>query len=75
MFFWIKILGVEDTWDMIMQKAIERNIMLVPGKAFCPDPNTKSPYLRAAFSNVEMSKIDGAFEKLVQIIKDETRKT
>ena len=37
MFMWIKALHVEDTWDMIMNRALEKNVMLVPGKAFMVD--------------------------------------
>lgn len=37
MFMWIKANDVNDTWDMIMKRALDKNVMLVPGKAFMVD--------------------------------------
>jgi hypothetical protein len=37
MFMWIQAIHVADTWDMLMKRALENNIMLVPGKAFMVD--------------------------------------
>ena len=37
MFMWIRALHVPDTWDMIMKRALDANVMLVPGKAFMVD--------------------------------------
>ena len=37
MFMWIRCLRVEDTWDMIMKRALDKNVMLVPGQAFLVD--------------------------------------
>ncbi len=37
MFMWIRALRVDDTWDMIMKRALDKNVMLVPGKAFLVD--------------------------------------
>ena len=37
MFMWIRCLRVDDTWDMIMKRALEKNVMLVPGQAFLVD--------------------------------------
>ena len=32
MFLWIKVPGIRDTWQMIMERAMQKNIMLMPGK-------------------------------------------
>jgi len=34
MFLWIDVPGVPDTWDMIMERAMAKKVMLLPGKAF-----------------------------------------
>ena len=49
MFVWIKLLGVADTTALIMQKAVEKKVLLVPGSAFFPG-NPPTSYVRAAFS-------------------------
>lgn len=73
MFLWIKVLGVEDTWKMIMEDGLKNNIMLVPGKVFMtPDSfqtEAKSPYLRASYSLAPVEKFDVAFARLAQLIK------
>ncbi len=36
MFLWLDVPGVSETWDMIMERALEKKVMLLPGKAFSP---------------------------------------
>ena len=55
---------------MIMQRAQERNIMLLPGKAFQPLSSSCS-YLRAAYSLTHTDNFDVAFQRLAQLIKEE----
>ena len=50
--------GVTDTWNMIMERALEKNVILVPGKAFMCDPSVPCHYMRAAFSVVTPEKMD-----------------
>ena len=73
MFLWIKVHSVEDTWDMIMNRGLEENIMLVPGKVFVPNGD-KSPYLRASYSIAPEDKFDEAFRRLAKIIREEQNK-
>ena len=49
MFLWIKFKNVDDTFDLIKEKALEKKVLLVPGRSFSPT-NSPSPYARAAFS-------------------------
>ncbi len=42
---WMDVPGVPDTWDMIMEKALEKKVMLLPG-------------LNKLNSNVLFSQID-----------------
>ena len=79
MFLWIKVEGVEDTWDMIMDKGLRKNIMLVPGRVFMPenvDPTARvcSPYLRASYSIAPVDQFDEAMARLADLIRGEQEK-
>ncbi|MCL4131115.1 UNVERIFIED_CONTAM: hypothetical protein GTU68_015955, partial [Idotea baltica] len=65
MFLWMKVPGLEDTWDMVMQRGVKKNVILLPGKAFMTDPSKPSNYLRAAFSLATPEKMDLGMEILV----------
>lgn len=58
MFLWIKILGIDDASELISKHAIEKEVILIPGKCFEVDENVKSPYCRASFSLPEVDKLD-----------------
>lgn len=64
---------MEDTWDMIMERAMEKNVMLLPGKAFSTEPEKNCKYLRAAYSVAPVDKMDVAFERLATLIKEELK--
>ena len=71
MFLWMKVPGLTSTWDMIMERGLKKNIMLMPGKAFQPDMNKPCSYLRAAFSIAPEDKFEPAMERLAQLIQEE----
>ncbi|KAG8592639.1 hypothetical protein GDO81_000570 [Engystomops pustulosus] len=58
MFLWLKIHGVQDTHQMIMLKAISKEVLLVPGSAFNIDSSEPSSYVRASFSLSTPEQID-----------------
>ena len=72
---WFKVHNIEDTWDLLLKRGIEKNIMLLPGKGFMPglSDNTKCNYMRAAFSVAKEEDFDVAFARLAQLIKDEQK--
>jgi len=77
MFLWIKVDGVTDTWDMVMERGAAKNIMLVPGKLFAPSEDVmqnESPYMRASYSIADVAKFDLAFERLAELIREEKSK-
>jgi len=51
LFLWMKAKGISDTWDMLMQKGLKKNVMVVPGRAFATDPQSKlnSGYIRLEY--------------------------
>lgn len=68
MFLWIET-DVPDTWKLIMEKAKDAKLLLVPGQTFCPY-NKPSNFLRASYSVVPRDKIDAAFQRLAKLLDD-----
>ena len=58
MFLWIKCLGVSDTRPMIMERALKKDVILLPGREFMSDPTLPCPYMRASFSLATAENID-----------------
>ncbi|CAJ0937456.1 unnamed protein product [Ranitomeya imitator] len=73
MFLWMKILGVPDTHQMIMLKAISKEVLLVPGSAFNIDSSEPSSYVRASFSLSTPEQIDQGLERLASLIIEERK--
>lgn len=61
MFLWIKCLSVKDTHQMIMQRALKKDVILLPGREFMTDPMKPCPYMRASFSLASPKDIDRVF--------------
>ncbi|XP_056614169.1 kynurenine/alpha-aminoadipate aminotransferase, mitochondrial [Triplophysa dalaica] len=70
MFLWIKLKDIKDTQQLIMERALEKEVLLVPGGAFNINSSDPSPYVRAAFSLSTPQQIDEAFRRLADLIKD-----
>lgn len=70
MFLWIKVKGIQDTHKLIMEKALEKEVLLVPGGVFNIDSSEPCPYVRAAFSLSSPEQIDQAFQRLHALIKE-----
>jgi len=73
MFLWMKVPEITSTWDMIMERGLAQNIMLMPGKAFQAETDKPSQYLRAAFSVAPIKNFDPAMERLAQLIRTEIK--
>ncbi|NXE37321.1 AADAT protein, partial [Ptilorrhoa leucosticta] len=58
MFLWIKIKGISDTQQLIMEKALKKEVLLVPGGAFNIDSSEPSSYVRASFSLPSPAQMD-----------------
>ncbi|RLW09077.1 hypothetical protein DV515_00002706 [Chloebia gouldiae] len=70
MFLWIKIKGISDTQQLIMEKALKKEVLLVPGGAFNIDSSEPSSYVRASFSLPSPAQMDLAFKRLADLIKE-----
>lgn len=49
---------MSETWEMILNRALKKDVILVPGRAFMCDPTTPCSYMRAAFSIVTPEKME-----------------
>ncbi|XP_066243992.1 kynurenine/alpha-aminoadipate aminotransferase, mitochondrial [Saccopteryx leptura] len=70
MFIWIKIKGINDVKKLVEEKAIKKEILMVPGNAFYIDSSAPSPYFRASFSLASPEQMDVAFQRLAELIKE-----
>uniref|UniRef100_A0A2H6N842 Kynurenine/alpha-aminoadipate aminotransferase, mitochondrial n=2 Tax=Micrurus carvalhoi TaxID=3147026 RepID=A0A2H6N842_9SAUR len=70
MFLWIKIKGVPDTQELIMKRALEKQVLLVPGCSFNINSSDPSSHVRASFSLSSPSQIDQGFQRLADLIKE-----
>ncbi|CAH1267494.1 AADAT [Branchiostoma lanceolatum] len=71
MFLWLKLLGIHDTHKLIMEKAMEKEVLFVPGNAFSVTPGEASPYVRAAFSQATPEQMDKGLERLARLLREE----
>jgi kynurenine/2-aminoadipate aminotransferase len=72
MFSWIKLYGVEDSFALISEKAVEEKVLLVPGSVFLSDLSAKSGYVRAAYSTASPEDMDEAIARLARLLKAHT---
>ncbi|XP_068611926.1 kynurenine/alpha-aminoadipate aminotransferase, mitochondrial [Brachionichthys hirsutus] len=70
MFLWIKLKGVADTHQLIVKKALEKEVLLVPGSVFMINSGDPCPYVRAAFSLSTPEQMEEALRRLSVLIKE-----
>ncbi|XP_030348647.1 kynurenine/alpha-aminoadipate aminotransferase, mitochondrial isoform X4 [Strigops habroptila] len=70
MFLWIKIKGISDTQQLITEKALQKEVLLVPGGAFNINTSEPSSYVRASFSLSSPAQMDLAFKRLADLIRE-----
>mmetsp|Transcript_28214 Transcript_28214/g.39712 ORF Transcript_28214/g.39712 Transcript_28214/m.39712 type:complete len:102 (+) Transcript_28214:2-307(+) len=68
MFVWFQLEGIEDSSALVMHKAKDAKVLLVPGAAFCPVAGTKSNCVRAAFSTASYENIDLAIQRFASLL-------
>jgi len=79
MFLWLKLLGVDDTMALIRERAVEQNVLFVPGSSFEPVEGESggaegvvrpaSRYIRASFSTSSPEEMDEALARLASLIR------
>ncbi|KAG0321982.1 hypothetical protein BGZ99_003566 [Dissophora globulifera] len=73
MFVWFYLNGIKDSSDLIMNKAVEKKVLLVPGiDFFChPEESGPSKFVRASFSNVTEEDMDQGLERLASLLREQ----
>merc|ERR1711879_1024773 len=69
MFLWITLLNVTDARVMIEEKALDKNVLLVPGQAFMPKDQVTS-CCRLSFSQETPERMDIAVARIAEMIKE-----
>ncbi|KAF9092704.1 hypothetical protein BGX27_001752 [Mortierella sp. AM989] len=77
MFIWFELKGIKDASDLILNKAVEKMVLLVPGIDFYshPEESGPSPTVRASFSNVSEKDMDLGLERLASLVRDHATST
>eukprot|EP01117_Protostelium_nocturnum_P003432 TRINITY_DN1445_c0_g1_i1.p1 TRINITY_DN1445_c0_g1~~TRINITY_DN1445_c0_g1_i1.p1 ORF type:complete len:429 (-),score=123.17 TRINITY_DN1445_c0_g1_i1:60-1346(-) len=70
MFLWFKLNGVDDTRDLIVNKAMKEKVLFIPGSAFSAD-SKPSPYIRASYSTASFQQMEEAIKRLASLLQKE----
>ncbi|XP_006902196.1 PREDICTED: kynurenine/alpha-aminoadipate aminotransferase, mitochondrial [Elephantulus edwardii] len=70
MFLWVKMKDIADSKQVIEEKALKNQVLIVPGYAFFIDKKAPSPYFRVSFSIASPEQMDVACQRLAQLIKE-----
>lgn len=71
MFMWIKIHGIPDVYEMLINRGLKKNIIFTPGHAFMVDQNEPCNLVRVSYSKTHMDDIDEAMRLLAELIREE----
>lgn len=70
MFLWLKLIGIEDSSQLVKTKCADAKVLAVPGEA-CVVDNKPSSYIRCAFSTASDDDISEALRRLAALLKKE----
>ncbi|CAF1603154.1 unnamed protein product [Rotaria sp. Silwood1] len=71
MFIWLKIYGVEDTRKLIYEKALGKEVLLLPGSVFFVDKSKNYPYVRVSYSLCALEQIEIGMERFSKVLQEE----
>ncbi|XP_069988234.1 kynurenine/alpha-aminoadipate aminotransferase, mitochondrial-like [Penaeus vannamei] len=71
MFLWIKAGCISDTWSMVLERAMKKKVMVVPGHGFLTDSAKACQYLRLSFSANTPLNMEKGLCSLAQLIREE----
>ncbi|XP_072171622.1 kynurenine/alpha-aminoadipate aminotransferase, mitochondrial-like [Diadema setosum] len=71
MFVWMDLIGVEDSYELISEKAMAKEVLFVPGIAFYPDKTKPSSAIRACFSQCSDEDMEEGIRRLSVLLKEE----
>ncbi|XP_014446852.1 kynurenine/alpha-aminoadipate aminotransferase, mitochondrial isoform X2 [Tupaia chinensis] len=70
MFLWVKIKGINDTKQLLEEKLLKKEVVMLPGYPFYIDNLAPCPYVRVSFSAASPEQMNVAFQILAQLIKE-----
>ncbi|XP_045127574.1 kynurenine/alpha-aminoadipate aminotransferase, mitochondrial-like isoform X2 [Portunus trituberculatus] len=70
-FVWLKVLHLNDTSAMLLERAAKGDVVLVPGREFMVDSTKPCPYMRAAYSCATPEEMMKGMENLAKLIQKE----
>ena len=68
MFIWLKINGMNDVYDFIMNECSQEGVIILPGHAFYPDSTKQCSYVRICYSQAKSEDV----EKVLKNISEKT---
>ncbi|KAJ9108584.1 hypothetical protein QFC19_002300 [Naganishia cerealis] len=69
MFLWIDVSPLPDTYELVMNNALAKGVLAIPGFAFMPNGG-KTSYVRASFSIVDMKDAEHGLKALGEAIRE-----
>jgi kynurenine/2-aminoadipate aminotransferase len=70
MFVWMDLRGIDDANELIVRKAVDRKVLLVPGVSFTPGGGT-SGWVRASYSTATEVEMKEACRRLAELLDEE----
>ncbi|CAF1056717.1 unnamed protein product [Adineta steineri] len=74
MFIWMKVNGIDDTRKLIYEKALEQEVLLLPGSAFFSDQSKTYPYIRVSYSVCTPEQIETGMARFGKVLREELHK-
>lgn len=74
LFLWIKVIGLDNMLDLVMNKCVPQGVMVLPGNAFYYDIVKHNCHLRLSYSYASLEEMDKGLSKLAKIIREEVAK-
>lgn len=65
MFLWIKVMGLNDMMELVMDKCVPQGVFVLPGNAFNYDTSKYDCHLRLSYSNVSLEEMDKVNLKII----------
>lgn len=71
MFLWVRIPEIANTKEMIKKRALEKEVILIPGEAFSVQDGIPSSYCRISYSLSTPEEIEEGIRRLSELIREE----
>ncbi|XP_014227830.1 kynurenine/alpha-aminoadipate aminotransferase, mitochondrial-like [Trichogramma pretiosum] len=75
MFVWMKIKGMDDIYDLVIEKCAKQGVLVLPGHAFYADGTAPCSYIRLCYSQASEEDMEKGLSKIAAMIREETSKT